>query len=301
MQRLTGAYTAVITPFDATGAIDEEGFRNNLRFQHQEGIDGVVVLGTTGETPTLTQREKQQLVTIAVEELRGKIPVIVGTGTYSTRETLESSLQAEQQGADALLIVTPYYNKPTQEGIYRHFQTIAEAVSIPIILYNIPGRCGVNIDIATVARLASLPNVIGLKESSGNMASLHDLVEQSILSHSPFDIVSGDDGNTILFMAIGGQGIISVAGNLIPGKIKSLVNLCHQNRFEEARRLHFELLPLFRDQFIETNPIPIKAAMNHCGLAAGPCRLPLCPLRPESEARLVKTLEKLQLLAGVHG
>lgn len=295
MQRLSGLYTALVTPFDAEGNIDEEGFRRNIQYQLKNLVDGLVVLGTTGEAPTLTEREKCGLIKIAREETAGRVPLIVGTGSYATQQTIENTIQAEELGADAALVITPYYNKPTQEGLYQHFKKIAQSVSLPIIIYNHPGRCGICMDISTMKRLAEISNVIGVKEVTGSIDRLSDV----IAAFSDFSIMSGDDPTTFTFLANGGHGIISVASNLIPEKMKTLVDTCLNDNIAEARKLHLELLPLFRALSIETNPIPIKTAMNLCGLSAGQCRLPLCDLQPASKEVLEEALKTI--LAGAHG
>jgi 4-hydroxy-tetrahydrodipicolinate synthase len=292
---LKGLFTAIITPFDDQDRLNEKGLRQNLRFQLQHGVDGIVVLGTTGETPTLTTQEKERVIQIAFEEIKGRSKLIVGTGSYSTLQTIEQTQRAEQLGADSALIVTPYYNKPTQEGLYRHFKAICKETSLPICLYNIQGRTGQNIQTDTLKRLADLPNVIGVKEASGNVIQMNEVLESISNSYSRFKVVSGDDILTLPLLALGGHGVISVVSNLVPKPIKRLVEAGLKGDFHLARHLHYQLLPLFRAAFIETNPIPIKTAMNLSGMAAGHCRLPLCDLLPDHFQKLKAIVETLPL------
>jgi 4-hydroxy-tetrahydrodipicolinate synthase len=290
---LKGLYTAVVTPFNSQGKLDEQGLRHNFRFQIKNGVDGIVVLGTTGEAPTLSLKEKERIIQIGLEEIKGKAQFLVGTGTYSTEETIENTRLAEQLGADAALVVTPYYNKPTQEGLYQHFKSICQSVSIPICLYNIQGRTGQNLQTDTLKRLASFPNIIGVKEASGNILQINDVLSSVAHQHPHFSVVSGDDSLTLPLMALGGHGVISVVSNLIPFPMKKLVQACLQGDFKQAQSIQHQLLPLFRAAFIETNPIPIKAAMNRYQMAAGPCRLPLCDLTPENHEKLQAVIDKL--------
>lgn len=283
---LKGLYTALITPFDSQGQLNEEGLRQNLRFQIKQGVDGVVVLGTTGESPTLTTEERKKIIQIGLEEVKGKVHFLVGTGSYSTQDTIEKTLQAQEAGADAALIVTPYYNRPTQEGLYQHFRAITEAVSIPICVYNIQGRTGQNIQTDTLKRIASLPHIIAVKEASGNISQITEVIETVSRPHPRFSVLSGDDALTLPLIALGGHGIISVVSNLVPAPMKALVKACLTGDFKEAQSMHYQLLPLFKVAFLETNPMPIKAAMHMCGMDAGPCRLPLCDLLPENASKL---------------
>lgn len=282
MKKIKGLYTAIITPFDEEGKLDETGLIENLHFQLNQGTDGITALGTTGESPTLSKEEKERIIQIAAKETKKKnIPLMVGTGSYSTIQAIENTLKAAELGADSALVVTPYYNKPTQEGIYQHFKAIASAVDIPIMLYNIQGRTGQNIQTSTLKRLAQIPNIVGVKEASGNLMQMMDVLEAIQSEREDFSVMSGDDALTYSLMTLGGDGIISVASNLIPFQMKALVKTIDEKNWEDARKLHFELLPLFKVLFIETNPIPIKAAMNLMGFAAGECRLPLCQLSKE--------------------
>lgn len=291
--QLKGLYTALVTPFDSQRKIDQEGLRRNLRYQLQHKVDGVVVLGTTGEDPTLNAAEKQMVIEIAAEEIKGKAALIVGTGSYSTELTIEATQKAKTLGADAALIVTPYYNKPTQEGLYRHFAAICEAVHFPICIYNIQGRTGQNLHTDTLQRLMHFSSIIGVKEASGNIMQITEVIESAKSNNPHLSILSGDDALTLPLMALGGQGIISVASNLIPGPLKNLVQAALQGDFSTARHWHYSMLPFFKASFIETNPIPIKTAMQLCGMAAGPCRLPLCDLTPANLEQLKQILSSL--------
>ena len=293
MKRFEGAITAMVTPFSQNGEVDYGGLRNNVRFQIKEGISGLLPLGTTGETPTLSAEEKEKVAKAVIEEAGGKVPVLVGTGSYSTKTTIEQTKKAKELGADAALIVSPYYNKPTQEGLYLHFKSVAESVDIPIIIYNIQGRTGVNIETGTLLRLSSIKNIIGVKEASGNINQMMDVINQL---PKDFVVLSGDDSLTLPLMSLGGRGVISVVSNLLPKKVSRMVELYLEGKTEEAKKLHYELLPLFRAAFIETNPMPIKAAMSICGMPAGKCRLPLCDLQPQNEEKLKNVLVKMGLV-----
>ncbi|MBI1975427.1 MAG: 4-hydroxy-tetrahydrodipicolinate synthase, partial [Candidatus Vogelbacteria bacterium] len=250
---------------------------------------GLVPLGTTGESPTIHDEEREKIIKTAVDAANGRVPVIVGTGTNSTEKTIKYTKQAKQLGADAALIVSPYYNKPTQEGLYQHFTTVANAVDLPIIVYNIQGRTGVNIETATLKRMAEHKNIVAVKEASGNVAQMMEVLDQL---PKDFTVVSGDDNLTLPLMALGGKGVISVISNLLPDKVSRMTGYALEGDFESAKKVHFELLPIFKAAFIETNPIPIKAAMNMAGLPAGPCRLPLCKMMPANEEKLKAVVSK---------
>lgn len=292
--QLRGAFTAIITPMQADGSVDYEGFRKLIRLQLEAGINGLVPLGTTGETPTLERDEQDRLIAIAMEEAGGKVPVIVGVGSNSTAHTIHNARRAQELGADAILVVTPYYNKPTNEGIYRHFAAVAEATDVPIVVYNIAGRTAKNIDVATMDRLSQIPSVVAVKEASGDIAQMGDIISTVASARRKegkyFAVLSGDDAFTLPLAALGGDGVISVVSNLVPRRIVELCRACREGKFEEARRLHYELLPLFKGAFIETNPIPIKTAMGWLGLPAGPLRLPLCELEKNNVEKLKAAL-----------
>lgn len=290
---LESLYTVAITPFDPQGNLNLEGLKQNLRFQISQGVKGIVVLGTTGEAPTLSATEKRRIIETARDELAGKASLLVGTGSYSTEQTIANTKEAKQLGADGALIVTPYYNKPTQEGLFRHFAAVCEAVEFPICIYNIQGRTGQNLETATLCRLFQFPSIIGVKESSGNMTQIIGVIDAADRSSRPISILSGDDALTLPLMALGGTGIFSVASNLIPAPILEMVNAAAAGNFFRARTLHFQMLPFFRAAFLETNPIPIKSAMSLCGMPAGICRLPLCEMDPAKEAILKEVVQSL--------
>jgi 4-hydroxy-tetrahydrodipicolinate synthase len=266
---LGGAMTAMVTPFHE-GKVDEQRLRQQVEFQIKGGIDGLVPVGTTGESPTLDFKEHARVIELTVQYAAGRVPVIAGTGANSTTEALELHTIAKRAGAPACLSVNPYYNKPTQEGLYRHFMTLADRVDLPIVLYNIPGRTGVTMSAATVARLAKHRNIVGIKESTGDLnmaieiASLCDIV-----------MISGDDSLTVPIMSVGGKGAISVLSNLIPSQIKNLVKLCLSNQYDQAAAKLRKLFPLIRSMFVDGNPVGIKYAMKVAGMDSGELRLPL--------------------------
>ncbi|MDR1029731.1 MAG: 4-hydroxy-tetrahydrodipicolinate synthase [Treponema sp.] len=289
MNILQGAFTALITPMKEDGAVDYEGFRQLINFQIEGGIDGLVPIGTTGESPALEEDEEEKLIRIAVEEVKGRVPLIIGTGSNATRSAMQYTKRASALGADAALVVTPYYNKPNDQGLIRHFEAVAEAgAGLPIIIYNIASRTGRNISAGLMERLAQIPAVVGVKESSGDINQIGDIIRgcKMNVQGKSFTVLSGDDGVTLPLLALGGDGVISVIANLFPHKVAAMVKAGLIGNFEEARRLHYELLPFTKAAFIETNPIPIKAAMTWAGLPGGPTRLPLGPLALSSEEPL---------------
>lgn len=288
----TGLYTALITPFYPDGSLNEEGLKNNIRFQLAALVDGIVILGTTGEAPTLSMQEKERILKIAREETIGRCHLMVGTGSNSTQQTIENTRMAKDMGADSVLVVTPYYNKPTQEGLFQHYTTLAHQVEIPILVYNVQGRTGVNLQTETLQKLARIEHIIGVKEASGNIIQMMEVIENILPLRPNFSVLSGDDALTYPLITLGGHGVISVLSNLIPADMKALCDLALNHQYHEARSLHFKLLPLMRHLFIETNPIPIKTAMNLCGYAAGPCRLPLSTIDKDHLLILKKTLKE---------
>lgn len=289
-----GVYTAIVTPFLENGELDVEGLRELLRFQLASGVEGIVVLGTTGEAPTLESEEKQQILRITAEEIKNKALFIVGTGSYSTKQTIKDTLEAKELGADAALVVTPYYNKPTQEGLFQHFKEVAK-VNLPIIVYNIQGRTGQNLQTDTLARMAEIPEIAAVKEASGNLSQMMDVISEITAIRSDFKIFSGDDNLTFPLICLGGHGVISVVSNLIPNQIVEMVKLALEEKVAEARRMHYSLLELFKGAFVETNPIPLKAMMKKCGLPSGPCRLPLCDLLPQNEQIIEQLLTHVKV------
>ena len=292
-----GCGTAMVTPFRKDSSLDEATLRVLIRRQVAAGINFLVPCGTTGESPTLTHEEHLRVVAITIEEAKGKVPVLAGAGGYNTQHVIEMAREAEKLGAQGILSVTPYYNKPTQEGLYQHFKAIAAATSLPIILYNVPPRTNVNIDPGTLKRLAEIENIIGVKEASGNISQITQVIQQVPES---FLVFSGDDALTLPMAAMGGKGIISVASNEIPAEMTRLAKLCLEGNFAEARALQRKWLPLLEVNFIETNPGPVKAAMAEMGLLEPVWRLPLVPPKPESLAKIRAVLESLALLERVH-
>ncbi len=298
-ETFTGVGTALITPFTRTGALDEPAVRRLARRQVDAGVHVLVPCGTTGESPTLTAAERRRVVEIAVEEAAGRALVLAGAGGYDTREVVESAREMEKAGAHGILSVTPYYNKPTPEGLFQHYSAIAGATSLPIVLYNVPGRTGCNIDPATLVRLASIPNVVGVKEASGNIMQMAEICR----SVPPaFLVLSGDDAITLPLMAMGGRGVISVASNEAPAEMVQMVEAAERGDFATARRWHEKLLPLMQGNFVESNPIPVKFAMAAMGLCEESYRLPMVSPRPASKDRILALLKEfgLPVVAGTH-
>ena len=290
----TGCGTALVTPFQRDLSLDEAALRKLVRRQIDAGINFLVPCGTTGENPTLTRAEHLRVVEITLEEAKGKVPVLAGAGGYNTQEVIELAREVEHAGADGILSVTPYYNKPTQEGLYQHFKAIAAAVRIPMILYSVQGRTGVNIEPATLARLAQIDNIIGVKEASGNITQVANVIQQV---PGAFAVLSGDDAITLPLIALGGRGIISVVANEIPAEMTELTRLCLKGDFAGARAVQRKYLPLMEINFVESNPIPVKAALGLMGLLDPVYRLPMCPPKPENLSKIEKVLEPLGLLA----
>jgi 4-hydroxy-tetrahydrodipicolinate synthase len=287
----TGCGTALVTPFTRNGDIDEAGVSRLARRQIDAGIHFLVPCGTTGETPTLTEDERIRVVELVVEEAKGRVPVLAGAGGYDTREVIHTAKRMQAAGADGILSVTPYYNKPTREGLVQHYQAIAEAVGLPIIVYNVPGRTGVNVDPQTLGRLAAIPNIVGVKEASGNMTQMCEVCNAV---PERFLVLSGDDALTLPLMAVGGRGIISVASNVIANEMSTMVERAESGDFAGARQLHRKLLPFMQVNFIESNPVPIKSAMASLGLLEEIYRLPMVAPEPASKARIAAVLQSLQ-------
>lgn len=290
---LQGLITALITPFKE-GQLDKRVFETLVRNQLAAKVEGLLILGTTGESPTLTHEEKIWILEKTIQMAKGKTHIMVNCGTNNTQASIEFSKIAHNAGADSILIITPYYNKPTQKGIYEHFKSITENVDIPLVIYNHPGRSGVPIEIPTLAKLAELPHVIGIKEASGSLAYSEKVLTHIKSVHPHFSLLSGDDGLTFSLMALGGQGVISVAGNLIPEKMKQLTQYSLDAEWDLARKLHIELLPLFEALSIETNPIPIKWVMANQGLCQPDLRLPLTLLESQHETILTTALNRIE-------
>ena len=292
----TGCGTALVTPFRRDQSLDEPTLRKLVRRQIEAGINFLVPCGTTGESPTLTRAEHLRVVEITVEEAKGRVPVLGGAGGYNTREVIELARELEHIGVDGILSVTPYYNKPTQEGLFEHYKAIAAAVHLPIVVYSVQGRTGVNVEPATLARLAQIENIVGVKEASGNIAQMANVVHEVPPN---FAVLSGDDAVTIPLIALGGRGIISVVSNEIPAEMTQLAQAALRGDFDTARRLQQKYLPLMNVNFVESNPIPVKAAMAMMGLLEPVYRLPMCPPAPANLARIEKVLETAGLLGRV--
>jgi len=291
--QFTGVGTALITPFTKSGALDEAAIKRLARRQIDNGVHFLVPCGTTGETPTLSAAERRRVVELVVEAAKGDIPVMAGAGGYDTQEVVHLAREMQTVGVQGLLSVTPYYNKPTQEGLFQHFRAIADSTPLPVIVYNVPGRTGVNVETATLARLAAIHNIVGVKEASGNITQMADVCNAV---PDDFIVLSGDDAITLPLMAIGGRGIISVVSNEIPAEMSQMVEAAERGDFAAARAIHRRILPLMQINFVESNPVPVKAAMAAMGLLEEVYRLPMCSPKPESREKIVKVLKGLDLL-----
>jgi 4-hydroxy-tetrahydrodipicolinate synthase len=289
----TGVGTALVTPFTKTGALDEAAVRRLGRRQIDAGIHFLCPCGTTGENPTLTDAERARIVEILVDEAKGAVPVLAGAGGYDTRDVIHTADVMRKAGAAGLLSVTPYYNKPTQEGLYQHYKAIAESTPLPIVVYNVPGRTGVNVEVQTLVRLTAFKNIVAVKEASGNVTQMCEIVKAV---PGEFLVLSGDDALTLPLMAIGGRGIISVASNEIPAEMVQMVEAAERGDFAAARQIHQRILPLLLGNFIEANPVPVKAAMAAMGLLEEHYRLPMCGPKAESREKLHAILKGLNLL-----
>jgi 4-hydroxy-tetrahydrodipicolinate synthase len=289
----TGIGTALVTPFTRDGAVDEAGVRALARRQVAAGIHFLVPCGTTGESPTLSDDERMRVVELVLEEAAGRVPVLAGAGGYDTREVIRSAQQMKRLGAAGILSVTPYYNKPTQEGLFQHYSAIAGEVGLPIIVYNVPGRTGCNVEVATLTRLTQVPNIVGVKEASGNVTQMCEVC-RAVPEH--FLVLSGDDALTLPLMAVGGHGLISVIGNEAPAEMARMVELAEANDFAGARQIHRQLMPLMSANFIESNPIPVKTAMAAMGLLEEVFRLPMVPPTDASRRRILDALSASRLL-----
>jgi 4-hydroxy-tetrahydrodipicolinate synthase len=288
----TGVGTALVTPFTRNGDLDEKSVRRLGRRQIDAGIHFLVPNGTTGENPTLTLEERTRIVEILVDEANGQVPILAGAGGYNTKEVVHLADEMRKSGASGLLSVTPYYNKPTPDGLVQHFRAIADSTPLPIIVYNVPGRTGVNIDVNTLVRLAAIPNVVGVKEASGNVTQVCEICKAV---PSDFLVLSGDDALTLPVMAVGGRGVISVVSNEIPKEMVQLVDAVEQNDFAAARTIHARIMPLMQINFVESNPVPVKAAMAAMGLLEEVYRLPVTSPRAESREKILAVLNDLKL------
>jgi 4-hydroxy-tetrahydrodipicolinate synthase len=284
-----------VTPFTKSGDLDEQAVRRLGRRQIDAGIHFLVPCGTTGENPTLTLAERIRIVEILADESGGQTPVLAGAGGYDTRNIIRLADEMRKAGANGLLSVTPYYNKPTQEGLFQHFKAIAESTPLPLVVYNVPGRTGVNVEPRTLLRLAGVPNIVGVKEASGNITQMAEICATV---PDDFIVLSGDDAITLPLMALGGRGIISVVSNEIPAEMVRMVEAAERGDFEAARAVHTRILPLMQVNFVESNPVPVKAAMHAMGLVEEVYRLPMCAPKPETREKILKVLKGLDLLKG---
>lgn len=279
--------TAMVTPFDQHGEVDYNAARTLVNYLIENGSDGLVVAGTTGESPTLTTEEKVELFKLVVETSAGRVPVIAGTGSNNTRASIKLTKLAEEAGVDGIMLVTPYYNKPSQEGLFQHFKTIADATSLPVMLYNIPGRCVVNMSVETIIRLSEISNIVSVKEASGNLDAMAEIISRT---PDTFSLYSGDDALTLPLLSIGGTGVISVASHIIGKEMQEMINLFKGGRVQEAAALHRNLLPIMKALFAAPNPVPVKTALNMQGVQVGEVRLPLIPLNDEEKSTLQMVL-----------
>ena len=291
----TGCGTALVTPFRKDGSLDERTCRSLVKRQIDEGINFLVPCGTSGESPTLTRKEHLRVVEITLEEAKGKIPVLAGAGGNNTAEVIELAHELQAMDVDGILSVTPYYNKPTQEGLYQHYKAIASAIRLPIVVYSVQGRTGVNVEPATLKRLSEIDNITGVKEASGNISQMASVIH---LVPENFAVLSGDDAIAIPLIALGGRGIISVVSNEIPGEMTQLAQHALQGDFAAARAIQRKYLPLMEVNFVESNPIPVKAALAAMGLLEPVWRLPMCAPSPANQAKIEKVLDAVGLLAG---
>lgn len=290
---LKGVYTAIVTPFGGDGNVDEEGLRSNVEQQIQGGVKGLVPVGTTGESATLSEAEHKKVIEIVIDQVNGRAQVLAGTGSNNTEEAIAYTRHAKDVGADAALMITPYYNKPTQEGVYQHYRKIAQSVDIPIVLYTVPSRTMVNIEPDTVQRLSGIPNIVAIKDATGN---LDQLSRELMLCGDDFTVLSGEDSITLPMISLGASGVISVSSNVVPNLMVDMVEAALSGDYGKAREVHYRIYPLMKTLFIETNPAPVKAAMDMIGLAAGKPRLPLVPVTDQSREKIREVLSGLGLV-----
>jgi 4-hydroxy-tetrahydrodipicolinate synthase len=288
-----GSMVALVTPFDAQGRFEEEVYRQLVEFQIENGTDAIIPCGTTGESATLDYKEHDRVIRVCIEQVNKRIPVIAGTGSNSTAEAIELSQHAKEMGADGVLLVSPYYNKPTQEGLYQHYKKIAETVALPQVLYNVPGRTGMNMEAQTTIRLAEFANIVAIKEASGNVTQASEIIAAAA---DKIDVISGDDFLTLPLMACGATGVISVTANIAPKQVKAMVTAIYAGNWAEAKRLHLQLLDLHQAMFIESNPVPVKTSLELMGKLEAHVRLPLVPMQAASLAKLTAVLKKQGLI-----
>ncbi len=289
---LKGAITAIVTPFK-NGQLDEEAYRELIEFQIKGGIHGIVPCGTTGESPVLSHAEHKRVVEACIDQVKKRVPVIAGSGSNNTAEAVDLTKHAQNAGADYALMITPYYNKPTQEGLYQHYKTVASQTKIPIVVYNVPGRTSLNLLPETMARLAAIPNIVGLKDATGDLKQGAKTLE---LCGDKITVLSGDDFTVLPLLSVGGQGVISVVSNAAPADMAGMCNAFFQGDLKEARRLHYKMWPLIEAMFYETNPVPVKTALKMMGKITGEVRQPLCPMAPANEEKLRQVMQKYGLV-----
>jgi 4-hydroxy-tetrahydrodipicolinate synthase len=288
-----GSIVAIVTPMNSDGSVNEEKFRELVEFQIENGTDAIVPCGTTGESATLDYEEHDRVIKACIEQANGRIPVIAGTGSNSTAEAIEISRHAKEMGADGLLLVSPYYNKPSQEGIYQHYKAVAEAIALPQILYNVPGRTGMNVLAETTIRLAEIDNIVAIKEASGDVTQAGAIISQA---GDKIDVLAGDDFLTLPLMAVGAKGIISVSANVIPKEVKQMVVAIQEGRWDDARKMHLRMLDFHKTMFIESNPVPAKTSLELMGKAEKHVRLPLVDIQPASLQTLKEVLRHYNLI-----
>jgi 4-hydroxy-tetrahydrodipicolinate synthase len=288
-----GSMVAIVTPFNADGSVDENKFRQLIEFQIENGTDAIIPCGTTGESATLNYEEHDLVIRACIEQVNGRVPVIAGTGSNSTAEAIELSLHAKEMGADAVLLVSPYYNKPSQEGLYQHYKAIAESVAIPQVLYNVPGRTGMNMQAGTTIRLAEIDNIVAIKEASGDVTQASEIINNA---GDKIDVISGDDFLTLPLMACGAKGVISVTANIMPKEVKAMVVAINEGRWDDARVMHLQLLDLHKAMFIESNPVPVKTAVALMGKCDAFVRQPLSSLLPASLEKLKAVMAECKLI-----
>ncbi len=289
----SGSMVAIVTPFKADGSFDEESYRQLIEFQIENGTDVIVPCGTTGESATLDYEEHERVIKVCIEQVAGRVPVVAGTGSNSTAEAISISQHAKEMGADGVLLVSPYYNKPSQEGLYQHYKALAEAVALPQILYNVPSRTGMNMEAATTIRLAEFANIVAIKEASGNVTQSGEILAAA---GDKIDILSGDDFLTLPLMAIGAKGIISVSANVVPKQVKTMVTAINAGDWVKARELHLQLLKFHNTMFIESNPVPVKTALALMGKIRADVRLPLVAMADHTLAKLKTVLKEYRLI-----
>lgn len=290
-----GSMVAIVTPFDRQGNFDEETYRQLIEFQIENGTDAIIPCGTTGESATLDFEEHDRVIEVCIDQVKKRIPVIAGTGANSTAEAVDLSLHAKKMGADGLLLVSPYYNKPSQEGLYRHYKKIAETVALPQVLYNVPGRTGMNMEAKTTIRLAEFANIVAIKEASGNVTQASEILDKA---GDKIDVLSGDDFLTLPLMACGAKGVISVTANILPKEVKAMVTAVFEGRWEEAKQMHLRMLDIHNAMFIESNPVPVKTALSLMGKCRADVRLPLVELQPASLEKLKSVMKGYDLIKG---